>query len=184
MADLPSTVAIALDICLTDGPTLDARADALLSAGWRPVSGDDIPTAATAFAAFHPLRIALVSEGQTEAERRDILANGAAVMQMEVERQTAVSRFFLSDRNEALRLNSRFADSVTCLLAAAAKPDDIETHFGLTSETTSGPIAISTRFSVPGTVDTLFTLDRFAPGLFGATNPLPLIATPPAAITE
>ena len=184
-ADLSSAIAAAFDNCLADGPTLDARADALVSSGWRHVVTEaDIDFASTALAAYFPLRLAQVEEGQPPDERREIILAGATVIQRDLERQTAVSRFFLSDQNEALHLNSRFVGSVSCLLATASDPADIATHLGLTSKTTSGPISISTRFSVPGTDDTLFTLDRFAPGLFGETDPLPLIATPPAAITE
>jgi hypothetical protein len=184
MADLSPDVAAALDICMADGPTLQARVTQLGDAGWRFPNDTDIAEAALAIAPLQLFRLASIKTGQDPLERLDALTRAAGVMAREIDRDLPGAVFLVTDSGAVLHLTSRNPATVDCALAGQVELADMAAHTGLDAETTTSPLYITTRLTTPGTDDRRAYHDRFAPGLFGATDPLPIISTLSARITD
>lgn len=183
-ADIAPDIAAALDVCLADGPAIKARIGTLGTAGWHVPDAIEKDSAARAFAPYHVLRLAAIKDGQSLLERLDALATAAVAASADIDRGLPGDLFLVTDSGAVLRLYSRNPATADCAIAAPLDAADMAAHSGLTADTTSGPIYISTVFSTPGTDDRRAYHDRFAPGLFGATDPLPVILTLSARITD
>jgi hypothetical protein len=183
-AELAPDVVAALDICAADGPDLTARTETLLSQGWHHPEGAEVMDAAFAFAPMNLMRLMLIREGQSPAQRIEALQLAATRMLNEMEQDHPSDDFLVSADGAVLRIASPLPDLVACFIATDATAADVATRLGLDPDPRTSPLLTSTRLLQPGTDDVRAYHDRFTSGLFGATDPLAIVTIQPVTITD
>ncbi len=183
-AQLAPEVAAALDICATAGPDLPTRIQSLVAIGWHAPAGPEIADAAMALAPLNMMKLWLIEEGQSLSDRVAAVQRASTGMLREMERGFETAAFLVTDSGAAIRVTTPTPDLADCVIAADVEAGDVAKQLGLTPEPRNLSLITSTRLIQPGTDDVRAYHDRYASGLFGATDPLAIVTIQPVSITD
>jgi hypothetical protein len=181
-AELSAPISTALTVCLTEGTSLAARAEALTASGWQILPEKDRATAAQAHAPYELVRLGRLSVDDIPTERAALLVRAAESVLWQID-QGYRSEIWLSAGNDTavLVLRSRIRTMVECQLAANLSPDLVAAVLNAPLEVQESPPVTFTYFLTGETRLDSPVLMTFATDTFGALPILPILVTPAVA---
>jgi hypothetical protein len=183
-ADVPPPVGAAITICRTNGPDLAGRVTALQQTGWQVIAPGDRAGIVAAMAPYELVRVGQPEPDDSLFDRADLLARATDHLMRWAARDNAAEVWLAApDAQAYLHLLSRIPTIVECRIAAPIGSADYAAMLGAQATAFSYGIATVTELSVDGTRPTALSHILFPDGSFGSLPILPILTTPPSAVT-